>query len=268
MEGDNYSEIASMYHSDSFFDSSNVDLCVDDMSVASTTFTSSRRAQIGSDYALQEGIRAGNINIASDSNTTTVTMSFSNENQEYIRRHQEMQRKYDMERQARNVSIPTTDIEIKSRLRELREPITLFNEGILERGERLKEAILKFMTEKGRMPSFTSVGHSQASHTIENEEFYTVGSAELKQARTEIAKYSLPLSNYRLAKSKRMRLITDRIDEELKYDEYVSEFKQYDIVASQYADERCVSRGDLSPNEEFYATAGWSGDCKVWGVPD
>ena len=37
---------------------------------------------------------------------------------------------------------------------------------------------------------------------------------------------------------------------------------------SQSADERCVSRGCLSPDEELFATAGWSGTCRVWGVPD
>jgi U4/U6 small nuclear ribonucleoprotein PRP4 len=29
-----------------------------------------------------------------------------------------------------------------------------------------------------------------------------------------------------------------------------------------------VSRGCLSPCEEFYATSGWNGECKVWGIPD
>ena len=29
-----------------------------------------------------------------------------------------------------------------------------------------------------------------------------------------------------------------------------------------------MSRGCLSPCEEFYATSGWNGECKVWGIPD
>ena len=38
-------------------------------------------------------------------------------------------------------------------------------------------------------------------------------------------------------------------------------------MESQYADERCVSRGCLSPDETMLATSGWSGDCKIWGIP-
>ena len=29
-----------------------------------------------------------------------------------------------------------------------------------------------------------------------------------------------------------------------------------------------MSRGTLSPDETLFATSGWSGDCKVWGIPD
>ena len=42
----------------------------------------------------------------------------------------------------------------------------------------------------------------------------------------------------------------------------------YDIQESQYADTRCVSRGCLNPDESLFATSGWSGECKVWGIPD
>ena len=42
----------------------------------------------------------------------------------------------------------------------------------------------------------------------------------------------------------------------------------YVVQESQYADDRCVSRGTLSPDEELFATSGWSGICRVWGVPD
>ena len=29
-----------------------------------------------------------------------------------------------------------------------------------------------------------------------------------------------------------------------------------------------MSRGCLSPDEKLFATSGWSGVCKVWGIPD
>ena len=43
---------------------------------------------------------------------------------------------------------------------------------------------------------------------------------------------------------------------------------KYDVIGSQYADDRCVARGHLSPDESLFATAGWSGNCKIWGIPD
>jgi len=90
----------------------------------------------------------------------------------------------------------------------------------------------------------------------------------LRLARIEIAKYSIPLAAYRLDYTRRQRLVTDRLDDELKYADYIQKFGEYEMMASQYADERCVSRGDLSWDNQLYATSGWSGDCKVWGIPE
>ena len=41
----------------------------------------------------------------------------------------------------------------------------------------------------------------------------------------------------------------------------------FDVWQSQYADDRCVSRGVLSDDESLLATSGWSGDAKVWSIP-
>lgn len=69
-----------------------------------------------------------------------------------------------------------------------------------------------------------------------------------------------------LAKMKQTEL--DRLREERDIEEYLNAIGNYEVKESQYADDRCVSRGALSPNEELFATSGWSGLCKVWGVPD
>lgn len=206
-------------------------------SVASTNYSGARRVQVIDQSALDEGIRAGNINVADDNNTETITMGFSAGNEDRIIRHQDLQKQYDLERQARGVTIPTSDSEIKSRLRELRHPITLFDEGVVERGERLKRAIAGFMDKEGRMPSFTKP-NEQATTQIIDEEFYTEGSTELKKARLEIAKYSIPLASYRLAYTRRQRLVLDRMDDELQYANYINDFGEYDMKALQYADNR------------------------------
>lgn len=242
---------------------------MDDLtSVASTNFSVPRRVNISNQRDVDEGIRSGNINIANPHNSDTIIMGFSADNQDSINRHQELQKKYDLDRQARGVSIPTSDLEIKSRLRELREPITLFDEGVVERGERLKRAIVKFSDQEGRMPSFTRPNQVSSSMVAEDEEFFTEGEADLRLARLEIARFSIPIAAYRLEYNRRQRLINDRLDEELKYEEYISNFGDYEMMASQYADDRCVSRGDLSQNNELYATSGWSGECKVWAIPE
>ena len=67
---------------------------------------------------------------------------------------------------------------------------------------------------------------------------------------------------------KKKRLERDRIQESLDYDQYISKFKEYTITASQYGDDRFISKGALSPDETLFATAGWTGLCRVWGVPD
>ena len=53
-----------------------------------------------------------------------------------------------------------------------------------------------------------------------------------------------------------------------EYEAFVNSIGPYVVKESQYADDRCVSRGVLSPDDELFATAGWSGDCRIWGVPD
>jgi U4/U6 small nuclear ribonucleoprotein PRP4 len=52
------------------------------------------------------------------------------------------------------------------------------------------------------------------------------------------------------------------------YEDFVNGIGPYVVKESQYADTRCVSRGCLSPDEQLFATSGWSGNCNIWGVPD
>ena len=68
--------------------------------------------------------------------------------------------------------------------------------------------------------------------------------------------------------AKKKRVEKDRIVESAEYDQYISRFTEYKINASQYGDDRCIAKGCLSPDESLFATAGWSGLCKVWGIPD
>ena len=68
--------------------------------------------------------------------------------------------------------------------------------------------------------------------------------------------------------ARKKRAEVDRLQEEQEIEDYLNAIGPYEIKETQYADERCVSRGCLSPDEELFATSGWSGTCKVWGIPD
>ena len=95
--------------------------------------------------------------------------------------------------------------------------------------------------------------------------FYSEGSKELREGRLKIAKYSLPRAQLRVDKERQAQDVEARIQE---VEECVNSIGSYVVQESQYADDRCVARGCLSPDEEFFATSGWSGICRVWGVPD
>ena len=65
-----------------------------------------------------------------------------------------------------------------------------------------------------------------------------------------------------MANIKSKRSEVEKAREEKDIEDYLNAIGQYEVKESQYADDRCVSRGCLSPNEELFATSGWSG---IWG---
>lgn len=56
-------------------------------------------------------------------------------------RHAEVLRKFEAQKRARSINVPTSVEEIKLRLRELGHPVTIFGEGHADRRERLREVI-------------------------------------------------------------------------------------------------------------------------------
>ncbi len=59
-------------------------------------------------------------------------------------KHAETVRQYEMKQRARSVVVPTAIEDVKAKLRELGEPITLFGEDNADRRERLKEVIVSY----------------------------------------------------------------------------------------------------------------------------
>ncbi len=73
----------------------------------------------------------------------------------------------------------------------------------------------------------------------------------------------------RIQREKRARLEEDRFESAKEYaDKVVGEVGDYELKVSQYADERCVARGCLSPDDSHFVTAGWEGKARVWRIPE
>lgn len=186
---------------------------------------------------------------------------------------------YQRQTKAKTINIPIIDSEVKIALRQLRQPICLFGEDAMARRERLRKIAQETYIAEGRVPQLAKPKEKKEEKTSDEKElFYTHGSEELKKARMEIALFSIPRAslryflinnNYRLAIAKKKRAEKDRIAESNEYEKFISKFdKGFHVESSQYGDERCISKASLSPDESLLATAGWSGVCKIWGIPD
>ncbi len=104
-------------------------------------------------------------------------------------------------RQARNLNLPTSDVDVKLSLRRMRQPICIFGEDAMARRERLREIVVKAYAEEGRAPVLVHPPEKKEEKGGENEVFYTHGSAELKAARLEMALYSIPRASARYVSS-------------------------------------------------------------------
>ena len=58
----------------------------------------------------------------------------------------------------------------------------------------------------------------------------------------------------------------DRIQEGLDYDKYLEESKDYIFSGSQFADERGCTKGGLSPNDQYFAVSGNSGQSVIYST--
>ncbi|KRZ14004.1 U4/U6 small nuclear ribonucleoprotein Prp4, partial [Trichinella zimbabwensis] len=168
-------------------------------------------------------------------------------------------------KRARMMTLPTDDYEVKALLRQLGHPICLFGEDKPDRRERLRK-ILSLMAEEEAHRILR-----REEPTVESQEeettWYHEGSEALKSARIFIAQYSLPRAKERLVKAREQKNIPGheraiRLQETHKWISTVTNF------SSQIGDVRPVVYCDFSPDSKFIATAGWSGLCKIWSVPD
>ena len=94
---------------------------------------------------------------------------------------------------ARKIAIPTRDVDVRARLRSMKEPVTLFGERPEDRRDRLRALV----SAKNEARDVAMDGESDESSDSgidddeKDEEFYTEGTMDLKKARGDIAEYSI-----------------------------------------------------------------------------
>ncbi|KAB5551745.1 hypothetical protein DKX38_009056 [Salix brachista] len=122
-------------------------------------------------------------------------------------RQQKAMQEFMMKKRAAALAVPTNDMSVRTRLRRLGEPITLFGEREMERRDRLRMLMAKLDSE-GQLEKLMKVHEEEeAASTAAAEDaeeefvqypFYTEGSKELLDARIDIAKYSISKAALRL----------------------------------------------------------------------
>ncbi|KAF4594666.1 pre-mRNA splicing factor [Ophiocordyceps camponoti-floridani] len=175
---------------------------------------------------------------------------------------------FSRKRLAATIAVPTDDGRVRSRLRELGEPVTLFGEGPSERRDRLRE----LMTIQAELDTLDKddVAMGDAPETEEaddqDEEFYSRGGEKLIQARQNIARFSLPRAKRRIAAQKLAATIPLRTH--IKFRKSIRERLQaFELQASQTVGERNITLTRFSPAGNVIAVGNWGGQVKLVEVP-
>ncbi|KAI0125579.1 WD40-repeat-containing domain protein [Xylariales sp. AK1849] len=175
---------------------------------------------------------------------------------------------FDRKRLAASIAVPTDDGRVRTRLRELGEPVTLFGEGPGDRRDRLRE-LMTVQAEQAAAGESVDVDMEDASGDEaqdQEEEFYTQGSDELLRARQDIARFSLPRAKKRLAALKEESNIQLRTH--VKFRKQIKERLQgFELQGSQTAGDRHVSMTRIAPNGSLVAAGNWGGSIKLMEIP-
>jgi len=179
----------------------------------------------------------------------------------------EMLEEFERRKKVRAINVSTNDLDVKSDLRQLGEPICLFGEGPADRRNRLRELIGKLgevaLSRRRMMDSIRVEDERKQDQST----WYHEGPESLRIAREWIAQYSIPKAKSRLQRLKTEAELPEKARMALKQ-ETQKKVSKLDLVASQIVDTRPVSFCQFSPDSKMLATCSWSGVAKLWSVPD
>ncbi|XVF01582.1 hypothetical protein REPUB_Repub04eG0101100 [Reevesia pubescens] len=179
-----------------------------------------------------------------------------------------------MKRRAAALAVPTNDMAVRTRLRRLGEPITLFGEREMERRDRLRMIMAKLDSE-GQLEKLMKAHEEEeaaVSAKVEDVEedieypFYTEGPKELLDARIHIAKYSIVKAAARVQRAQRKRDDPDE-DMDAEIDWALKQAGNLVLDCSEIGDDRPLSGCSFSRDGKLLATCSLSGVAKLWSMP-
>jgi len=180
-----------------------------------------------------------------ENNDSSPEYEISEESKLFREKQEKAKQDFLLKQRAAALSVPTNDKSVRSRLRRLSEPITLFGEREMERRERLRMIMAKLDSE-GQLETLMRVFEEEGMEDGGGEEeegeavqypFYTEGSKELLKARYEIAKSSVLRAAERLGRARRKRDDPDEdFDGEVNW--ALENAKSFGLDCSEIGDDR------------------------------
>ncbi|KAI1723267.1 WD domain, g-beta repeat domain-containing protein [Ditylenchus destructor] len=174
---------------------------------------------------------------------------------------------FDRRRKARNLTLPTDDVQVKLMLRRCNEPICLFGEDILDRRERLRTLLSKLSEDEVHMILHSWDEKEKPDAQMDTCTWYHRGPEALRDARVDIADFSLRRAAKRLERAREQAKLSQQEKALIKQETH-KWIQNVHIYGSQVSGIRATSFSEFSPNSEHIITSNWSGQVSIWTVPD
>lgn len=187
--------------------------------------------------------------------------------------HHKLKQDLELKELEKKVVIPTDDNKVKSILRSLDHPITLFGELKGDRRARLRRIVAKSNQSDIEHIINDEDEDEEDEESIlddrKNQLFYTHGNEDLFNTRLNITKKSLKISDLRLNVQKYMYTNQNK-DNKIKklklLDDFYSNVTKFQNISIQFGDNRPLSVIKYSPSNSLISIGSWNGTIKLWNI--